>query len=249
VRAVTFNIRHGVGVDRRLDLRRVARAIERLRADVVGLQEVDQHWSDRSDFADQPALLGEWLGMYAVLGATLDLDPPAPDRPRRRYGNALLSRAPVLDWSNIFLPREEGDEQRALLRARTAVSEGVVDVYVTHLQHDPASARLAQATVVAETIAAGEGSRLLLADVNGTPDTPEARALTDRLVDVWAVVGWGAGHTFPALWPTRRIDVVLCSANVRPVAARVPLTIASDHRPVLAEVAPEVLAGVGGSAA
>ena len=245
MRAVTFNIRHGVGLDRRLDLRRVARAIERLRADVVGLQEVDQHWSDRSHFADQLSLLGEWLGMYAVLGATLDLDPPAPDWPRRRYGNALLSRSPVLDWSNTLLPRDEGDEQRGLLRVRTAVTDAVVDVYVTHLQHDSAPARLAQATVVAETIAAGEGSRVLLADVNATWKTPEAQVLTDRLVDVWAVMGSGAGNTFPALWPTRRVDVVLCSANVRPVGARVPLTIASDHRPLLAEV----LAGDGGSAA
>ena len=77
----SFNIHHGAGTDDRLDLERVAADIQRTRAAVVGLQEVDRYWGDRSAFVDQAQWLANRLGMNVVYGANLDLDPPTPDRP------------------------------------------------------------------------------------------------------------------------------------------------------------------------
>jgi endonuclease/exonuclease/phosphatase family metal-dependent hydrolase len=62
------------------------------------------------------------------------------------------------------------------------------------------------------------------------------QVLTAVLVDGWAAVGRGPGHTFPARRPLARIDHVLVSAQLRPVAADVPDTRASDHRPVVVEL-------------
>ena len=90
----SFNIHHGAGTDDRLDLERVAAEIKRTGAAVVGLQEVDRFWSERSAFVDQAQWLADRLGMHVVYGANLDLDPPALDRPRRQYGTAILSVAP-----------------------------------------------------------------------------------------------------------------------------------------------------------
>ena len=42
-------------------------------ADLVGLQEVDKHWSARSDWADQPAWFAQRLGLHVAYAANLDL--------------------------------------------------------------------------------------------------------------------------------------------------------------------------------
>src|SRR5687768_38666 len=49
---MTFNIHHGVGLDGRLDLARVAAVIRASGAEVIALQEVDRHYGERSAFAD-----------------------------------------------------------------------------------------------------------------------------------------------------------------------------------------------------
>ncbi|HKY67745.1 MAG TPA: endonuclease/exonuclease/phosphatase family protein, partial [Acidimicrobiales bacterium] len=83
----------------------------------------------------------------------------------------------------------------------------------------------------------GEGTAtVLLGDMNAGPETPEMRALTTVLVDAWAAVGAGDGHTFPARRPIARIDHVLVHGPVRPVGAEVVDTRASDHRPVVVDV-------------
>ena len=109
---MTFNIHHGVGTDRRLDLSRTANVIRAAVADVVGLQEVDRHFGARSDFVDQATWLAEDLGMDVVFGANLDLDPLVAGQPRRQYGTAILSAHPILDWENTHLPRFDDHEPR-----------------------------------------------------------------------------------------------------------------------------------------
>lgn len=52
---MTFNIHHAQGTDGVLDVRRIAEVVRTSGADVVGLQEVDSHYSGRSDWADQAA--------------------------------------------------------------------------------------------------------------------------------------------------------------------------------------------------
>ena len=61
LRVATYNIRHGRGLDGRIDLERVAAAIEALGADVVLLQEVDQG-TRRAAGVDQARELGRLTG-------------------------------------------------------------------------------------------------------------------------------------------------------------------------------------------
>jgi endonuclease/exonuclease/phosphatase family metal-dependent hydrolase len=232
VRAVTFNIHHGVGMDDELDLERIAVTIESLNADVVGLQEVDRRFGERSDFVDQPRVLSRRLGMRLAYGPALDLEPLRPGEPRRRYGNAVLSRYPIVGRTNMLLPRTAPVEQRALLRARVDLGDRLVDVYTTHLEAHDQRQRALQAAGVATTIATRQdGPCLLLADLNARPDGVEMAAIAAVLEDAWRV-GTGRGFTHPATAPNRRIDVVLHSPDVVPAAAAVVATNASDHRAV-----------------
>src|SRR5690606_16239262 len=57
LRVVSWNIRHGLGEDDRLDLARIAARLQELQPDLVFLQEVDR-LTARSGHVDQPAWLG-----------------------------------------------------------------------------------------------------------------------------------------------------------------------------------------------
>lgn len=238
---MTFNIHHGAGADGLVDLSHIAGVIRDHDVDVVGLQEVDRHFGARSDFADQATWLARELRMHVVFGANLDLDPLEAGQPRRQFGTAILTSAPVLDWDNTLLPRFGDHEQRGLLRARLNVRGVPVQVYNTHLEHTNQRERLAQVETITGLIGAQDDSVVLFGDLNADPWTPEIQALTDRLVDAWEAAGIGEGHTYPTYDPHKRIDYVMQSDDVvvRSVAVLTdPESVsASDHLPVLAQVA------------
>ncbi|MCM0674149.1 endonuclease/exonuclease/phosphatase family protein [Micromonospora phytophila] len=238
---MTFNIHQAAGTDGMVDLARVAQVIRDSDLDVVGLQEVDRHFGERTNFVDQAAWLARELNMHVVCGADLNLDPLSPDQPRRQYGTAILSDHPILNWDNTLLPRFGNHEQRGLLRARVNVRGVPVQVYNSHRQHNDAAERVAQAQAIAQLIGVPDESVVLLEDLNATPETPEIRTLVDNLVDAWEAAGVGAGHTHPAENPTHRIDYVIQSGDVvvRTIAVVTsPLaSAASDHLPVVADLA------------
>ena len=239
MRALTFNIRHGVGVDGVHDLERVARLIEVAAADLAALQEVDRHLSPRSGYLDQAAWLAGRLDMDMAYGAVVDLGPAesGPDGARRQYGIALLSRAPLREARNLLLTRPRGGEQRGLLGAVVDVDGHAVRAFCTHLQHRSRTERLAQATQIAESLAVGAGPIVMMGDLNARPGDPEIAPLTEVLDDAWVVAGDGAGFTFDAATPHTRIDYILTSEDLVARSAAVLPTDASDHLAVVAELA------------
>lgn len=243
LRAITYNIHHGEGADDRLDLERIAAVLRAQDADVVGLQEVDRHWSARSEFADQAAELAEALDMEVVYGANLDLDPTAAGQPRRQYGTAILSRHRILESENTPLPSRYGSEQRGLLEALLDVEGQPVRIYNTHLQHNSPDEprgreqRVLQIERVLAEIDEEREPHVLMGDVNAEPRDPEFAQLADRFTDAWSR-GQGTGATIPSSGPNRRIDYVLTSRDIAVASARVPTTepLASDHLPVVADL-------------
>ena len=237
LRVASFNIHHGVGLDGLLDLARIAAVVEQTGAEVVGLQEVDRHWSARSNFVDQATWLAERLDMHLAFGANLDLDPPASGAPRREFGTAILSAHRIRTTTNTLLPRPLGGEQRGLLEVQIKVRGIPVRVFNTHLQHDSQVERLAQVARIRQVLATANESVVLLGDLNATPATPEIAGLTDLLVDAWVTAGVGDGFTFDAATPHARIDYVMSSGNVVARTAAVLTTDAADHLPVVADLA------------
>jgi endonuclease/exonuclease/phosphatase family metal-dependent hydrolase len=236
LRVATFNIHHGVGLDTVLDLERIAATVESTGAEVVGLQEVDVHFGERSNFVDQATWLANRLGMYVVFGANLDRDPLTPGAPRRQYGTAILSEHRITEWTNTLLPRPEGGEQRGLLEARLRVRGLPVRVFNTHLQHNSQVERLAQVAAIRDALAGTDESVVVLGDLNATPDSPEIGNLTEDLVDAWVTAGVGDGYTYDAATPHARIDYVMSSGDVVARTAAVVTTDAADHLPVVVDL-------------
>ena len=233
---VSYNIHHAQGADGVLDLERVAQVLESTGADVIGLQEVDRHFGARSEYVDQAAWLAQRLDMSYCYAANLDLDPTDGRTERRQYGTAILSSYPMDDCANTPLPNHAGGEQRGLAQADVHVRGVELRVYNTHLTHQSAQGRLDQAAVFNEMARSAGMPVVLVGDLNAAPDTTEYDVFTQELTDVWSVVGDGPGYTFDSDNPIGRIDYVLASDEVTPLAAEVVATLASDHMPVLAEV-------------
>ena len=147
---VTWNIQWCRGADGRVDPARIvadARAFADF--DVLCLQEVAANFPalEGSRGEDQFALLAEQLpGYTAVPGIAVDV--PAPDGSRRRFGNMILSRYPVLQVLRHQLPwpADPGVKSmpRMLLEATVAAPFGPIRVMTTHLEYYSQVQRAAQ---------------------------------------------------------------------------------------------------------
>lgn len=192
VRVASYNIRHGVGTDGRLDLMRTAAAIDALGADVIGLQEVDDTFGERSAHEDQAARLAEMLGMQVCFGATIDRPAAPGQQRRRRYGLAMLSRYEITGHEMHPLPGHPGrpapGEERGVLRVGfTIPGWPTLQVLVTHLDNQHRSHRLAQILRIVHCTEEIDGSAVLLGDMNADPSAPELAPL--------AATGWREAAT------------------------------------------------------
>jgi endonuclease/exonuclease/phosphatase family metal-dependent hydrolase len=251
VRLVTFNTHHGVGDDRRHDLPRLAKLLHAVDADVICLQEVDRYYGDRSEDVDQALLLSRALDMQLAWGPAID--ERKPDGEPRQYGNALLSRLPIL-VSDVH-PLPGGGEPRSALRTMLELDGGTLWVTATHLTTRSVRERTEQVAALAALHTDRMEGGVLVGDFNTSPDAPELEVLRGRFTDAWEQAGarddqagrrfWRGndGGTFPARSPRKRIDQVWVSSGVTVAAARVlDAEGASDHLPLVVDL--EVRSGV-----
>jgi endonuclease/exonuclease/phosphatase family metal-dependent hydrolase len=252
VRLVSFNTHHGVGEDSRHDLPRLATVLAAADADVICLQEVDRYFGDRSEDVDQALLLSRALDMQLAWGPAID-EPRPGDRPPRQYGNALLSRLPIL-ISDVH-PLPGTGEPRSALRTMLELDGGTLWVTATHLTTRSADERRAQVAALAALHTEDMAAGVLVGDFNARPDAPELHPLRERFTDAWELAGarddqagwrfWqhDGGNTHPARSPHRRIDQAWVTDGVGVASARVlDGGGASDHLPLLVDL--EVRSGV-----
>jgi endonuclease/exonuclease/phosphatase family metal-dependent hydrolase len=255
VRLITFNTHHGVGEDARHDLPRLAKVLHSVDADVICLQEVDRYFGERSEDVDQALLLSRALDMQLAWGPAID-EPRVgggPTAGRRQYGNALLSRLPILVSDVHRLPG--GGEPRSALRTMLELDGGTLWVTATHLTTRSVAERAEQVAALAALHTDQMEGGVLVGDFNTDPDAPELAPLRERFTDAWEAAparesqaGWrfwrgDEGDTFPAHSPRKRIDQVWVSAGVRVVAAQVvEAEGVSDHLPFMVDL--EITSGV-----
>lgn len=227
LRLVAYNIRHGEGMDRVVDLERVADVLRALEPDVIALQEIDSV-TERTGRVHQAARLGELLGMEAAFGPFMDYRGGA-------YGMAILSRHPITDATNHRLP--PGEEPRSALTARIRIGHDGPELLVAgiHLYRSEVE-RLAQAETLVQVLADADVPVILAGDFNSTPGSPVMMLLSAS----WAVPAKEEpALTFPADAPEREIDFILLRPADRFTVTDyrvVPESLASDHRPVLMTV-------------
>ncbi|MET3697885.1 endonuclease/exonuclease/phosphatase family metal-dependent hydrolase [Bacillus oleivorans] len=233
VKVMSYNIHHAEGLDRVLDLERIAKVIEDSSADIIGLQEVDNHWSERSNFEDQAKWLAERLDMHYTYAANLDNEPLNPGEPRRQYGTAVLSKYPIIASKNYPLTKIGDTEQRGLLETVINVKGYHLNFYNTHLALTSAEREM-QIKEIIEIASKTNGPKVIVGDMNAVPDSIEMQSLFSHYKDAFA--DQNEAYTFPANQPNRTIDYIFTSNEIQTANAEVISTIASDHLPITAEL-------------
>lgn len=221
IRVVTFNVRHGLGLDGRQDLERTARVLRELAPDIAGLQEVDEG-AERSGGIDQAAWLAGALGLRFASAAA---------RGRRAHERvALLSRHPISGAeARWFWDGGCRGEPRGAVVAEVATSAGPVRCAVAHLSTRPLE-RARERRALAAMIASLPGPALLFLDANSARLAPLGRAAGLRPPP------GRPPATFPAERPSEPVDWVLARPPARHLepACTPARGVSSDHLPLLA---------------
>jgi endonuclease/exonuclease/phosphatase family metal-dependent hydrolase len=228
LRVATYNIHAAIGADRRRDLERIAAVIEEIAPDVIGLQEVESRASRGS--SDQAMWLAARLGMACVEG-------PMMLEGAGWYGNAILSRLPVLAEQRVRFPDHSGEPRGAVavvLEDRQGARWRLIN---THLDLWSRS-RLRQVNSLVRLFEADRTDPwILLGDLNEW--RPWARSLVPL-----RQLGYvpAAPPSYPSRWPLFALDrMVLRHCHLAAPLRRHESDLsrrASDHLPIVAEVAP-----------
>lgn len=232
---MTYNVHGFVGVDRVYDPERTARVIEAGRADVVALQEVD---FGRGPQAEGSAVekLARRLGMRCHFT-------PTRDGKNGHFGNAVLTSHALQLVAEGTLPRRR-DEARAVQWVKIVSPSFQLHLMNTHLSVRSRERRVqVQALLGAEwVVQAGDALPLIVCgDLNASPYSSVYRRLSRGLVD--AQCGSSRRRaTWPSRWPFWCIDHIFVSPSLRAESCDVLgdglARSASDHLPLLAELAP-----------
>lgn len=253
MRLATWNVLNGTSLsDGLVEPVRLGQAAQSLRADVLGLQEVDRgqprsHGLDlvaevgrrtgAADWRFVPALIGTPGGSWRPAGDADNADEPVA------YGIGLVSAHPVQSWyvlrlaparvrSPIMLPGSRQvlwlrDEPRVVVAAVVDGPYGVFTIASTHLSFVPGW-NAVQLRRVVRWLGAMPGPRILLGDLN-------MPAMPAGAVSRWQVLG--RAPTYPSPEPKVQLDHVLAAGTLPRVRlVETPVLPVSDHRALVVEL-------------
>jgi len=250
IRLISFNIAHGRGLTPiqgltssrklRYNLRRIADLLGELGADIVALQEIDECsvWSGSFDHLD-------YLRTHSGFAhAAFGINNRRSGLVNLSYGNAILSRMPIVETETIAFGRRKLGE-KGFLFAEIDIGGRTLPLVNLHLHFGSRRRRLIQLDLLVTWLRAKERERgagwavppVVCGDFN-TPDKggDATASLLSHLCD------YGdyrlhplMGRTFPSPLPSRALDFVFVPPGCRGVRSEVVRSFLSDHRPVMVE--------------
>lgn len=229
LRVMTYNIHVGVGMDKKLNLERIAEVINRERPDLVGLQEVDRGVK-RTEGKDEIAELAKLTRMDFSFAHNLDFQ-------GGQYGVAVLSRFLIQHADHHKYENRRETERRGMLRVEVEVDGKKLNFVTTHLDYQYEDGRLFESEQLLRLLQGVTGPVIIAGDFNDEPVGSSYKLMRTKFDDAW-VGSKSEGLTYPADKPTKRIDYIFYRASdrVRVKKAWIVNTLASDHLPVMVEL-------------
>jgi len=235
-RILTYNVHRCVGMDRRLNVERIAAVIADCEPDIVCLQELDVGRA-RTGHVDQVQAIASLLDMRFHFHAAMQVE-------KELYGDAILTTLPERRIKVGALPTVSGIpglEPRGALWIEVKVGDRPLQIFNTHLGLVPREQRLqAGALAGADWLSHPQclGPTLLVGDFNFTSVTRPYRQLAGKLRDAQRCAGLNRSiKTFPSAFPTLRIDHCFISPDIRITGIHAPFhslaRMASDHLPLV----------------
>ena len=215
----SYNIHKAEGMDRRVDLSRIALVLKEIDADLVGVQEV---------YRPQAEALAGSLGMRMVMGATR-IHAGLP------YGNAVFTRLAVRASYTFDLTRPTR-QPRGGMRLDLLVAGRMLHLFNVHFglkireRVEQVEALVREQMLNVELV----GPRVLMGDRNEWFPGPVGRALRRELH------GPRIRRTHPSPLPLFPLDRIYWDRDLQAVGFHVHRSrlarVASDHLPVVARL-------------
>ena len=228
---MTYNIHVGVGMDKKLDLARVASVINQQHPDLVGLQEVDRG-VERTQRIDEIAELAKLTKMDYAFAFNLKYQ-------GGQYGVAILSKSSILATDqHLYLNTREA-ERRGFIRAEVRIDGKLINFVTTHLDYQYEDGRAYEAQQLLAAMKDVKGPLIVVGDFNDVPSGEAYGLMHNSFDDAWGQTrASDDGFSYPADKPAKRIDYILTRQADRIRAKRVWIvdTLASDHVPVVADL-------------
>ena len=214
----------------KIDFELIAGVIDECGADIVGLNEM-RGKGKTEEYDAQTEALSALTGMEHKYFARAILV-----RGTEPYGNALISRIPIVSAETIPVPDPEPKqyngyyETRCLLKVKL---ENGLTVLVIHFGLNPDEQESAVKTVLENL----ESEKcILMGDFNVTPDNLVLAPIREKMRDA-AEMFDSEKLSFPSDKPRMKIDYIFTSPDIEIITADIPAIIGSDHRPHTAEIA------------
>ncbi|MGN6270086.1 MAG: endonuclease/exonuclease/phosphatase family protein [Sphingomonas sp.] len=226
IKVASYNMRKGIGTDRRRRPDRILEVLVEIDADIVCLQEADRRFGARAQVIHGHLIAGSaWQAVpFGTKEASMGW-----------HGNAILVRreAEVLDREPIFLPALE---PRGAVMADVRLGDEVMRVVGMHLDLSGLwRRRQAHAIMSHVEVSMTRLPTVMMGDLN------EWSAATGAMRDFrrgYTVAD--TGPSFHARRPVARLDKIMVSPELRIVECGVhdsaTARIASDHLPIWAVV-------------
>ena len=237
-RLLTYNVHRCVGVDRKLDVGRIADVIAEYDPDIVCLQELDVGRA-RTGGVDQAEAIALRLAMTFHFNAAMKVE-------AEQYGDAILTRHSerlIRVGALPILRGVPGNEPRGALWASIDLPGGTVNVINTHLGLIPREQRRQADSLVGKDWLGHPdctGHTILTGDFNATSITRPYQTLCRRLDDAQRRLGLKPTvKTFPSGFPAIRIDHCFVSPGITIQGVSAPFSplarMASDHLPLIVD--------------
>jgi len=231
LRVMTYNIHVGVGMDKKLDLSRIAGVINSQHPDLVGLQEVDRG-VERTQRIDEIAEIAKMTRMDYAFAFNLRYQ-------GGQYGVAILSRYPIRAIDHRLYKNRREAERRGFIRIEINLAGSVLNFVTTHLDYQYEDGRVFETQQLLSALKDVKGPLVLVGDFNDVPAGEAYQLMRQTFDDEWSSARLGdEGFSYPADKPTKRIDYIFTRRLDRIKARRAWIveTLASDHVPVVAEL-------------
>lgn len=230
IRVMTYNIHVGIGMDKKLDLPRIAGVINKEKPDLVGLQEIDRG-VQRTQRIDEIVELAKLTRMEYAFAFNLPYQ-------GGQYGVAILSRFPIRATEHRLYKNLREAERRGFIRAEVKIGGRIVHFVTTHLDYQHDDGRLFEAQQMLAFLSDVKGPLIVVGDLNDTPAGETFKLMRSLFDEAWAIRPSDEGFSYPADKPLKRIDYIFTrrTDGIKTKRAWVVNTLASDHIPVVADL-------------
>lgn len=230
MKLMSFNTQHCKHyLKQEIDYKSMADVIVQCGADIVGLNEMYDLGEDPR-YEPQTAILSELTGLKHFYFAKA-----IETRGKNPYGNALLSRYPIVEAMTVPIPKPDyrpypkNYEDRCLLKVKL---ENGYTVLVIHFGLNPDEHQNAVAAILHHMT---PEKCILMGDFNLNPDDPILLPIRQRMQDAADLLPVPL-LSFPSDVPEKKIDYIFVTRDIRLLAADIPPIVASDHRPHTAQI-------------